>query len=517
MKTGAERVYSISSPGRGFSWESEPAYPEESLPEPALSADVIIAGGGLSGLAAAVRCRERGFSVLVLEAGDIFNSSGPDIIGAVNSKLMLKNGITLDKAVFAREWDSFCGGRSREEFLWLFINRSGEALDWICSLCAENTDVTLYEDYYKGTDVSGCPGDHIFRQKNRKADTGSLSFGSPVRELLKNKLLNLGGILLSSRTVTGLLKDRLGAVCGVTARDENNVPLYFLANQAVVIATGDISGSEEWMTAFCSQTLSLPKASNEGKVHDGSGHRLAYQTGAGLQIPRWAWKLQNTAYTPLVLPFLHVNRIGKRFMNEDTWSQASAIRCLLQPGGNYVWTVLDVDWKSRLAAILPQCGFIEEPSLARDNALTRAEDALKAALGCGNAVMANSLSELAEKAELPFSELNKTIDRYNSLADSGCDTDFGKRPELLAPIRKPPFFAVKWGPKLSGIFGGIRTDTEMHVLRPDGAVIPGLYAIGSAASGLFHVDVPPLLVGAPDGQALTWAYVFAETLAAKEE
>jgi hypothetical protein len=39
--------------------------------------------------------------------------------------------------------------------------------------------------------------------------------------------------------------------------------------------------------------------------------------------------------------FLHVNQLGKRFMNEDTWMQAKSIRCLMQPGGDYAFSIMD--------------------------------------------------------------------------------------------------------------------------------------------------------------------------------
>ena len=43
---------------------------------------------------------------------------------------------------------------------------------------------------------------------------------------------------------------------------------------------------------------------------------------------------------------LHVNRRGERFMNEDTWSQAKAIRILMQPqwgDGDWAFSVSTVN------------------------------------------------------------------------------------------------------------------------------------------------------------------------------
>jgi hypothetical protein len=61
---------------------------------------------------------------------------------------------------------------------------------------------------------------------------------------------------------------------------------------------------------------------------------------------------------------------------------------------------------------------------------------------------ADSLQELAGKIGVPCDPFLKTVQRYNDLVYSGHDTDFGKRRELLTPLNKPPYYAVKFGPAL---------------------------------------------------------------------
>jgi hypothetical protein len=66
----------------------------------------------------------------------------------------------------------------------------------------------------------------------------------------------------------------------------------------------------------------------------------------------------------------------------------------------------------------------------------------------------------------------------NELYRLGKDLDYGKRAEMLTSIDKPPYYALKFGPALLNVFGGVLTDMKMHVLDKDQNPIPGLFAVG---------------------------------------
>jgi predicted oxidoreductase len=87
------------------------------------------------------------------------------------------------------------------------------------------------------------------------------------------------------------------------------------------------------------------------------------------------------------------------------------------------------------------------------------------------------------------------------------DTEFGKRPELLFPIKKPPFYASKFGPAILAVTGGLLVDTRLRVLDCEHRPIPGLYAVGNVAGGLYGIDYPTLIPGNSHGRALTWGYL----------
>jgi succinate dehydrogenase/fumarate reductase flavoprotein subunit len=132
----------------------------------------------------------------------------------------------------------------------------------------------------------------------------------------------------------------------------------------------------------------------------------------------------------------------------------------------------------------------------------------------GNGFVADTLEELAEKIGVPAENLKKTVARYNEIAAAGDDTDFGKRRELLTSIDEPPFTALKWGPSLLDVFGGALTNARLNVLDTNHDPIPGLYAVGNAAGGMYAVDYPLLLNGNSYGRALAYALQLADGITA---
>ena len=127
------KFYSKDSPKRGYSWETPPAkVPEEQIAE-TLEADVVVIGGGISGLAAAARCTNRGLGCIVIDKKDRLSALAGQI-AAVNTKVMAEKGIVIDKKQLAADWMKVSGSRVQEDLLWLFINRSAEGFEWMLDL-----------------------------------------------------------------------------------------------------------------------------------------------------------------------------------------------------------------------------------------------------------------------------------------------------------------------------------------------------------------------------------------------
>ncbi len=350
-------------------------------------------------------------------------------------------------------------------------------------------------------------------------------------EILQDHCLEGEGNRIIRKTKAEYLeKDDTGRVVSCVASCEDGKYRRFKGTKAVILATGDIGSNPDMVRTFCPRGLVpkrngyAPQVPNPDKpgtsmgLNTGDGHRMAYWAGGQFETPSWALSMHLLAYSIYVFFFLFVNRDGKRFMNEDTWVQAKAIRCSMQPRGDFAYTVFDSKWFKELGERIDITGGQFTEPLVVDYGYKWSEDngidkQIERYVKLGTCFKADTLEELAEKMEVPVEQFKATVARYNELYKMGDDVDFGKRSELLTSIDKPPYYALKWGPALLTVFGGMLTDTNMRVLDDDNKPIPGLYATGNVAGGLYGVDYPLLWNGNSHSKCLTWSRQAVEHIA----
>jgi 3-oxosteroid 1-dehydrogenase len=135
---------------------------------------------------------------------------------------------------------------------------------------------------------------------------------------------------------------------------------------------------------------------------------------------------------------------------------------------------------------------------------------------------ADTLEELAKRCKMDPVKLIASVTRFNELARNGKDVDLhrGERAydrflgdrahgpsPTLGTIEKGPFYAYQVYPGDIGTFGGVVTDVYARVLRPDGTVIPGLYATGTSTAAVMGRTYPG--PGCSVGPSFVWGYVAA--------
>lgn len=477
--------YSNRSKSRGCSWENSPAPHTENLK--IIKSDVCVIGAGISGLAAAVRCAQLGLKVAVIEKRSEAIPHGK-YIGIVPEG--------TDKKIFAKRWLKACGSRVNEDLLWLYMNNSEAALKWLTDLGGIKA-VPAASRYLNPT-TGAFPGDYELYPTGEYSSKG----GALIIEVLENALKRLDGAIYRPVCADLLEKDETGRVVSLIAHDNDGEILRFAAEKAVILAAGDCGGDPEMLAALSPVSL---KAGKNASLNNGDGQKMAYWVGAELDGLYWAPNIDCSAYGPYTFFFTAVNRDGFRFMNEDTSVQAKARHCMNQHKGDYAYTVCDSKWFDELSAGLKYVGGDTVAPEKLDKAVIEAE--------CEeNMFCADTIIELAEKMGVCPDNLQKTVLRVNELAANGEDTDYGKRPELLTTIEKAPFYAFRWGPSLRGCYGGAVVDREMRVNDPDDNPIPGLYAVGACAGGLYAVGYPTVLAGSGFGSALTFALAAAESI-----
>jgi len=187
--------------------------------------------------------------------------------------------------------------------------------------------------------------------------------------------------------------------------------------------------------------------------------------------------------------FLQVNLFGERFQNEDVPIQSNVNATERQPG-KVAWQVFD----SRYPEQLPYYGIgLGKIIIATEKVQ---QDVAKAA------ITAHSIEELAVKMKLPAETFKATVLRYNELARSGKDLDFGKRVDRMFPIDTPPYYAGKSGYSLLAVLGGLNINQNLQPLDKDWEEIPGLYLAGNTMGNRFAGDYPTMCPGLSHGMAI---------------
>ena len=216
-------------------------------------------------------------------------------------------------------------------------------------------------------------------------------------------------------------------------------------------------------------------------------------------------------------PFLFVNDDGKRFMCEDTWVQGKSLAINRQPNGE-AWSVFDANWKTDLANGLPYGGgmfwdsfrpYGSDVSAAPEYFETQIPNYIK----LGNAFQADTLDELAKGIGCDAATLKATVDRYNGMCEAGEDTDYYKKPVPLTPVKEGPFYALKVGPALLTVTGGLKVDVDFKCLDENGMAIEGLYAFGNCMGDVTAVDYPINVAGNSHGRCITFGYDLGKALA----
>ncbi|MDR0839736.1 MAG: FAD-binding protein [Oscillospiraceae bacterium] len=501
------------------SWDvPPPPVPEAEIAE-TIDADVVIVGGGISGLATAARCTQLGLKCVVLEKFHGLVAHGAHI-ATIGSKLQRENGVIINKKQFARDWMRICGSRVNEDLLWLYINNSEAAFEWLLECGGDEIKAVLFGGNYRGPDFTEYAGTHFLeRTENSKYKY----FGAMlICEILEDVALS-GGTEIIRKTRVEQLEKTDGRVTAAISKGEDGKYRRYRASRGVVLATGDIGADPEMLEAF--SPLGLKPAKNgyyPPGLNTGDGHKMGYWAGGAFENAPWALSLHLIAYAYYCFFFLHVNKQGKRYMNEDTWIQAKSIRTLMQPeGGDWAYSIFDSKWYEECSKLAQYGGgqFVDSLGAVYGRPWTENNDTQKAIetyVSNGLCVRCDTIEELAEKINVPVENLVKTVGRYNELKQLGEDVDYGKRANLLTSIDKPPYYALKWGPALLNVFGGLLIDTKMRVLDKEQNPVPGLLAVGNVSGGLYGVDYPLLLSGNSHGRALTWGRAAADTLAERE-
>jgi len=290
-----------------------------------------------------------------------------------------------------------------------------------------------------------------------------------------------GGTLWRGATARRLIPSGTG-VSGVEVVLASGKTLI-ISGRGVLLADGGYQADPALLEHHVTASPARLQQRNAG-TGTGDGLRMAVARGAALRgmdggfyghlLAREA--LENEGLWPFpILDFLGiaglvVDQHGRRFCDETLGGVylANAVARLTDPASAHV-VFDDAIWREAGAfrAIPPN------PHLL---------------LSGGTVHSAPDLGQLAGMIGLPPDSLLATVDAYHQACDGGGLAQLQpprSQPIALArPLRHPPFHAIALAAGITYTLGGIATDADARVLRPDGTPIPGLYAAGATTGGL---------------------------------
>jgi fumarate reductase flavoprotein subunit len=467
-------------PERQYSFETPPSPILPDDIKEVINTEVVVVGSGIAGLSATVSAAEAGAKTILIEKMATVQARGHDN-AFIDSRLQKKLGIEIDKDEIILNLMKYSNNKPDQRLIRMWAEGSGQTADWLMDM----TDAA-------GIEVIICkypppPGfNNALEYYPQYSVTHQFSGQRLVAKCLLDNALKKGAKTYFKTRAKQLIRKGKGRVTGIIAQNPNGEYLQFIATKAVILCTGDYSNNSEMMSKYCPQSAYLPAMI---PTSTGDGHIMAIWIGAVMEPIPHAPMIHGPAGPLLSSAFLQVNLLGERFQNEDVPIQSNVNALERQPG-KAAWQVFD----SKYPEEIPYHGIGLGKILVATDKVRQDVSRI--------AITANSIEELAIKMKLPVETFKATIQRYNELARLGKDLDFGKRPDRLSPVDKPPYYAGKAGYSLLAVMGGLNVNPSLQPLDKDWKAIPGLYLAGNTMGNRFAGDYTTMCPGLSHGMAI---------------
>ena len=467
-------------PDRKYSFEISPdPIPASDIRE-IITSEVVVVGAGLAGLSAALSAAEAGADTILIEKTATYQARGMHN-AFIGSRLQKKLGIEIDKDEVILNLMKHAANKPDQRLLRMWAEGSHETADWLMDM----TDAAGLKVI-----ISQYPPSTTFNNANEYYPQYFVSHHykdeRSVAKCLMDNALRKGVVMYFKTRAKQLLRKGKGRVTGLIAQNDDGDYIQFNAKKAVVLCTGDYGYNSEMMAKYCPQAAYLTCMV---RTSTGDGHRMAMWIGAVMEPAPHAPLIHGPAGPLGNAAFLQVNLKGERFQNEDVPVQSYTNAIERQPGQT-AWQVFDSKYPEEIPHMGIGLGKVIEVT---DETRRHVEK---------QSVMANTIEGLAEKMKVPVETFKATVARYNKLARLRKDLDFGKRPDRLTTINKPPYYAGKGRYALLTVMGGLNVNIKLQALDKDWEVIPGLYLAGNTMGNRFAVDYPTMCPGLSHGMAL---------------
>jgi fumarate reductase flavoprotein subunit len=473
-----------------------------------LEADIVVVGGGLSGLTAATQAAEKGANVIVFEKGSTLGGAANMGMAmfAVESKYQRDQMDTYTKDEAFNFFMEYTHWKADAKLVRRWFNMSAGTIEWL-----ENFGVEFL-GAYKYFQDSRCT-QHMVKMPGATKPVERQA--SRMVKLMTDYANELGVQFMFNTPVKKILTGDKNQVLGVMAVDESGEEVECLAD-AVIVGSGGIGNNVKMIKEFLGYEWGKDMFTFRIPGLDGDGINMVWDIG-GQRMPISMEVTYNTPGTTDVFKTLSevmrqpscimVSPQGERMINEQIMNNTTFTgNSILQQTGHRAYTIMGSDginylkehgldyityhhgvkdmtnWeKEKQMYFAHETGDVTSSVFGADNGVSyQSEDESQQQ----NFYELNSLEEVAEVIGCDYETLKATIDEYNSYA-GGYDAKFIKPAKYLRPITGDKFYVARHFPSGYGSLGGVKVDYKMECLDTQDKPIPGLYGCGTDTANVF--------------------------------
>lgn len=420
-----------------------------------VDADVIVAGAGAAGLAAALKVAEAGKSVILLEARETYRTGSNT---AMSTSMVPAGGTRWQESLGIED--------SPELFLADIMRKTHDEAEPVVATALTRVAPTLVTWM---ADALGIPWELVtdFRYPGHSRDRCHAladRSGRSLHRLLHAAVAKQPLITLAvPMRLVDLEQEDGGGIAGAVVETPDG-HCEGISAPAVILATNGFGSDANLVRRYIPEIADGEYHGGDGSVGDALriglrlgldlGYLDAYQGHGSLASPHgvlltWATVMHGA--------FL-VNSRGERFGDETVGYSEYAAQTLAQAGG-VAWMIFDerIDKACRV--------FADYQDVVASRAVR----------------WADSTAALADLVGADPDVLEATIGDAAASARRDQPDRFGRMHWEMALV--PPYAAVRVTGALFHTQGGLRVDGDARALR-DGLPVAGLYAAGGAAAGI---------------------------------
>lgn len=465
------------------------------LEQEEIHTEVLVVGGGTSGMSAAITAAQAGAKTLLIEKNPFFGGAGAMSGGAVlvtGTEIQKQEGVSDDTPALMIE-DFLKNGDNMNNMLMLemYANNIKDTVEWMMN------DLGLVFQ----------PGLSYQAEYQKDRVLTPVGAATGLTEVLINGVAASGATSMKETRATSLIVED-GKVIGVKATGADKE--YAIYADAVIMATGGYGYAKDLLPESLQTVLYYGPtyATGDGQkmVMDVNAKFDLFELGKiypnGVEVS--AGMAKSTIWAnaaACTVSGIIIDKGGMRIANEKA-SNNDLTNVLMQQPGQIMYMFMDAASFEAFRSRAPETG------VSHDEIDKWLENN-----GASAPIFAHAdtVEGVAAIAGIDAEQLKKTIERYNGFVAGGVDEDFGRPAAYMtATIGEGPYYIVEQKPRFATTMGGVVLTENMEVTNQNGEVIPGLYACGEMAN-LVHGSNSP--VGANVSWALTSGHLVGNAVA----